>query len=79
MKKYELTSVSSPSVEFECNGQLCTSEALKNTKKNPNFSNPALPRMIVVSNTVHLPREGFLCASLCWKLQQCSKYIKCNY
>ena len=51
MKKYELTSVSSPMVEFECNGHLCVSEAIKNTKKNPNFSNPILPRMIVVSKT----------------------------
>ena len=48
MKKFELTSVTSPSIEFECAGGLAQSEAIKDTKKNPNFENPVLTRMIVV-------------------------------
>ena len=48
MKKFELTSVTSPSIEFECAGGLARSEVIKDTKKNPNFENPVLTRMIVV-------------------------------
>lgn len=48
MKKFELTSVTSPSIEFECAGGLVQSEVIKDTKKNPNFENPVLTRMIVV-------------------------------
>lgn len=48
MKKFELTSVTSPSIEFECAGGLAQSEVIKDTKKNPNFENPVLTRMIVV-------------------------------
>nr|XP_058962380.1 myoferlin-like [Pocillopora verrucosa] len=47
MKKFELTSVTSPSIEFECAGGLAQSEVIKDTKKNPNFENPVLTRMIV--------------------------------
>ena len=58
MKKFQLTNVTSPSVEFECNGELMVSEPIKNTKKNPNFKQPTLERKIVVSLTLtvlHLP------------------------
>ena len=48
MKKFELTSVSSPSIEFECAGGVVQSEVIKDTKKNPNFEKPVLTRMIVV-------------------------------
>lgn len=48
MKKFELTSVTSPSIEFECAGGVLQSDVIKDTKKNPNFENPVLTRMIVV-------------------------------
>ena len=49
MKKFELTSVTSPSIEFECAGGLVQSEVIKDTRKNPNFDKPVLTRMIVVT------------------------------
>ncbi|XP_076460960.1 myoferlin-like isoform X2 [Babylonia areolata] len=42
MKKYQLSSVSSPSIQFECGGHIQTSSIIKDTKKNPNFDNPVL-------------------------------------
>lgn len=48
MKKFELTSVTSPSIEFECAGGVVQSDVIKDTKKNPNFEKPVLTRMIVV-------------------------------
>ncbi|KAL9983693.1 hypothetical protein ACROYT_G005909 [Oculina patagonica] len=47
MKKFELTSVTSPSIEFECAGGVVQSDVIKDTKKNPNFEKPVLTRMIV--------------------------------
>lgn len=49
MKKFELTSVASPSIEFECAGGVIQSDVIKDTKKNPNFEKPVLTRMIVVT------------------------------
>ena len=49
MKKFQLTSVTSPSIEFECAGGMVQSEVIKDTRKNPNFENPVLTRMIVVT------------------------------
>ena len=49
MKKFQLTSVTSPSIEFECAGEMVQSEVIKDTRKNPNFENPVLTRMIVVT------------------------------
>jgi len=49
MKKFQLTSVTSPSIEFECAGEMVQSEVIKDTRKNPNFENPVLRRMIVVT------------------------------
>ena len=49
MKKFQLTSVASPSIEFECAGEMVQSEVIKDTRKNPNFENPVLTRMIVVT------------------------------
>ncbi|XP_006816720.1 myoferlin-like, partial [Saccoglossus kowalevskii] len=42
MKKFQLASVTSPSIEFECAGKVLESPKIKNTVKNPNFSNPIL-------------------------------------
>lgn len=42
MKKFQLSSVSSPSIEFEVGGKIIHSKVIKNTKKNPNFSSPVL-------------------------------------
>lgn len=47
MKKFELTGVTSPSIEFECAGGLVQSDVIKDTRKNPNFDKPVLTRMIV--------------------------------
>ncbi|XP_015759469.1 PREDICTED: dysferlin-like [Acropora digitifera] len=52
MKKFQLSSVTSPSIEFECAGVAVQSEVIKDTKKNPNFEKPVLTRMIV-----NLPME----------------------
>ena len=49
MKKFQLTSVTSPSIEFECAGGMVQSEVIKDTRKNPNFENPVLTRMVVVT------------------------------
>lgn len=59
MKKFQLTSVTSPSIEFECAGEMVQSEVIKDTRKNPNFENPVLTRMIV-----NLPVEDIYMPSL---------------
>ena len=40
MKKYQLTSVTSPSIDFEIGDQKITSTVIKNLKRNPNFDQP---------------------------------------
>ncbi|VDP97712.1 unnamed protein product [Trichobilharzia regenti] len=42
MRKYKLSSVNSPSVEFEIGGKVVESTIIKSVKKNPNFSLPLL-------------------------------------
>ena len=37
MAKYQLSNVTSPSIEFEIGGNLQASKIIRNTKKNPNF------------------------------------------
>lgn len=51
MKKFQLSAVTSPSIEFECGGHLVSSKVIKNTKKNPNFDES------VLFFDVMLPRE----------------------
>ena len=40
MKKYQLATVSSPSIEFEVGGHIIESTVITNTAKNPNFDEP---------------------------------------
>ncbi|KAK3706775.1 hypothetical protein QZH41_015339 [Actinostola sp. cb2023] len=47
MKRFELTKVTSPCIEFECGGAVTSSCVITNTKKNPNFDQPVLPRLIL--------------------------------
>lgn len=42
MKKYQLLSITSPSVEFEIGEAVAQSPIIKNTRKNPNFSEALL-------------------------------------
>ena len=42
MSKFQLASVTSPSVELEIGGHVVQSKVIKNTKKNPNFDEPLL-------------------------------------
>ncbi|XP_033126409.1 myoferlin-like isoform X5 [Anneissia japonica] len=42
MKKFQLASVTSPSIEFEVGGKIIESKIIKNTNKNPNFDSPLL-------------------------------------
>ncbi len=42
MKRFQLASVTSPSVEFEVGGQVIQSKIIRNTNKNPNFDEPLL-------------------------------------
>ncbi|XP_064630282.1 myoferlin-like isoform X1 [Lineus longissimus] len=42
MRKFQLASVTSPSVELEVGGHMVTSPVIKSTKRNPNFDNPLL-------------------------------------
>ncbi|XP_063717418.1 myoferlin-like isoform X4 [Symsagittifera roscoffensis] len=42
MKKYQLSAVNSPSIEFECGGHLLHSDVIRSVAKNPNFSQPVL-------------------------------------
>ena len=51
MKRYQLASVASPSIEFECGGHVVHSTVIKNTQKNPNFDQP-LFFFDVVSNAM---------------------------
>lgn len=51
MKRYQLASVSSPSIEFECGGHVVHSTVIKNTQKNPNFDQP------LFFFDVYLPKE----------------------
>ena len=40
MKNYQLSSVTSPSIEFEVSGKMISSDIIKNTRRNPNFTEP---------------------------------------
>lgn len=40
MKKYQLTSVTSPSIDFEIGDKKISSTVIKNLKRNPNFDQP---------------------------------------
>ncbi|XP_067324533.1 dysferlin isoform X1 [Anolis sagrei] len=51
MKSYQLASVTSPSLQVECGGQVVHSCVIKNLKKNPNFD------ISVLFMKVRLPRE----------------------
>lgn len=42
MKTFELSPISSPSVEFDCGGKVVQSKRMKDAKQNPNFENPVL-------------------------------------
>ncbi|XP_022096608.1 dysferlin-like isoform X4 [Acanthaster planci] len=42
MKKFQLSAVTSPCIEFEVGGKIISSKVIKNTKKNPNFDSPLL-------------------------------------
>ena len=42
MGKFQLASVTSPSIEFEVDGKVVQSKVIKDTKKNPNFDDPVL-------------------------------------
>lgn len=42
MKRYQLLSITSPSIEFEIGGAVAQSTIIKNTRKNPNFSEALL-------------------------------------
>ncbi|KAK3589425.1 hypothetical protein CHS0354_020754 [Potamilus streckersoni] len=42
MKKFQLASVTSPGIEFECAGNVLESTRIVNTKRNPNFKDPIL-------------------------------------
>ena len=42
MQKFQLASVTSPSVELEVGGHVIQSKVIRNTKKNPNFDEPLL-------------------------------------
>ena len=54
MKKYQLATVSSPSMEFEVGGHVVESTVILNTLKNPNFDEP-LFFFDVVSLIGHYP------------------------
>ncbi|EDO43088.1 predicted protein, partial [Nematostella vectensis] len=47
MKKYQLASIKSPSVQFEIGGEIIQSDILTDAKKFPNFGRPILPRKII--------------------------------
>lgn len=49
MKKYQLVTVTSPSIEFECMGEVIPSTVIEDTKKTPNFAEPVLEKRILVS------------------------------
>nr|XP_022342080.1 myoferlin-like isoform X4 [Crassostrea virginica] len=51
MQKFQLAAVTSPSIEFECGGHVMESNVIKNTKKNPNFTEN------ILFFDVMLPRE----------------------
>lgn len=38
MKKFQLSAVNSPSIKFECGGHARDSVVIKDTRRNPNFS-----------------------------------------
>ncbi|XP_065924822.1 myoferlin isoform X7 [Magallana gigas] len=51
MQKFQLSAVTSPSIEFECGGHVQESNVIKSTKKNPNFTEN------ILFFDVMLPRE----------------------
>ena len=59
MKKYQLVKVTSPSIEFECMGEVIPSTVIEDTKKTPNFAEPVLERRILVSLMRQLQLVGF--------------------
>ena len=42
MKKFQLASVTSPSIEMEVGGKIVKSKVIRNTNRNPNFEDPLL-------------------------------------
>ncbi|XP_013388295.1 dysferlin-like isoform X2 [Lingula anatina] len=42
LKKYQLSSINSPAIEFECGEHLQTTKVMRSAKKNPNFAEPLL-------------------------------------
>lgn len=60
MKKFELMSVMLLSIEFECVGGLVQFEVIKDMKKNLNFENFVLIRMIVVIMNIYFEQRKFV-------------------
>lgn len=52
MKKFQLLSITSPSIEFEIGDTVVQSPIIKNTKKNPNFA-----QALLFVDTVSLQRQ----------------------
>ena len=59
MKKYQLAAVTSPSVRFECGGHVLDSPVIKNTKKNPNFTENVM-FFDIVSNFLFLVAISYI-------------------
>jgi hypothetical protein len=54
MKKFQLSNVTSPSIQFEIGGHARSSAKIKNTKRNPNFKDSVL-----FFDVVCMPNIGF--------------------
>uniref|UniRef100_A0A8C3IIY9 Dysferlin n=1 Tax=Chrysemys picta bellii TaxID=8478 RepID=A0A8C3IIY9_CHRPI len=55
LKSYQLASITSPSLQVECGGQMVQSCVIKNVRKNPNFD------VCVLFMEVRLPKEALYC------------------
>ena len=65
MKKYQLTSVNSPSIDFEIGDSKVTSSVIKSLKRNPNFDEPLFFFDVVSKARVDVHTEfGISCTTV---------------
>ena len=70
MRKFQLASVTSPSIEFEVGGHMVQSKVIKNTKKNPNFDDNVL--FLDIVSDISLSQRVCL-------QQKCAHHYEHNY
>ena len=72
MKKFQMSSVTSPSIEFEVSGNVLESSVIKSTKRNPNFSEPHIVFDVVRLTLILTFVVMYLCCGECRVRSACT-------